>query len=368
MRYNFTMHPNDPAPQDSTLGPKKFRPAAAGLAAAFALALLLYFFWYRYASPPRTYLLSLMPDDAQAVLFVDLNDLRRAPIFIDLLAWAPSPDADPEYRQFVSDIGFDYEKDLSAIAIAFQKKGPQQTFFAVADGRFDQKRIKDYAAKTGSSQRSGTVEIFSIPINGSSLPLHFAFVRGGRMAISNRKDFASSLQAALARDAVTPESAAWRGRFERVAGSPLFSVIRGAALKEYLSSGAPSPGLAPRGLSSPQLSSLLAQLEWITVAGKPEGDKLKVVADGESLEDANAKELADLLNGVALLARAGLSSARNQQQMAAPVRQSYLALLKSLEVTRIDRGETKSVRLMFDVTPALLKMPTSLSAPSVVSK
>jgi hypothetical protein len=367
MRYNSIMRQNDPVPQDYAPGLEKLRLIAAGLGAALAVALLLYFIWFRSASPARNFLLSSMPEDAQAVLFVDFNALRHAPVFTDVLAWAPQPQADPEYRQFLRDTDFDYEKDLFAVAATFEKQGPQQTFFAVADGRFDQKKIKAYAAKNGSSQHSGAAEVFSIPMNGNAPALNFAFVRGGRIVVSNRKDFASSLQTALSNNPKTPDKAEWRERFERVAGSPIFCVIRGEALKEYFGTPATLSNLGPRtgGLSSPQLSSLLAQLQWMTVAGKPENDMLKVVADGESLEDARAKQLADLLNGVALLARAGL----NLQQIGAPTRQSYLALLKSVEVSRIDRGETKSVRLMFDVTPALLKsVPSPVPGFAPVSK
>jgi hypothetical protein len=110
---------------------------------------------------------------------------------------------------------------------------------------------------------------------------------------------------------------------------------------------------------------LLAQLQWLTVAGKPENNKLRVAIDGESVEDRNAQQLTDLLNGVALLARAGLSNAKTQQQLGAATRQSYLALLKSVEVSRIDRPDSKSVRLLFDVTPDLLK-PAQINAPAAV--
>jgi hypothetical protein len=160
----------------------------------------------------------------------------------------------------------------------------------------------------------------------------------------------------------------WRERFARVAGSPVFAVMRNEALREAFSADPVSQTLARKatgGLSSPQLSSLLAQLQWLTVAGKPENNKLRVAMDAESLEDKNAQQLADLLNGVALLARAGLSNARTQQQLGAATRQSYLALLKSVEVSRIDRPDTKSVRLMFDVTPDLLKS-TPIYAPAAV--
>jgi len=133
--------------------------------------------------------------------------------------------------------------------------------------------------------------------------------------------------------------------------------MRNEALREAFSADPASQALARKatgGLSSPQLSSLLAQLQWLTVAGKPENSKLRVALDAESLEEKSAQQLADLLNGVVLLARAGLSNARTQQ-LGAATRQSYLALLKSVEVSRIDRPDTKSVRLMFDVTPDLLK-------------
>ncbi len=116
-----------------------------------------------------------MPEDARAVLFIDLADLRKQPFFAGLLAWAPKPDADQEYRQFVRDTGFDYEKDLDRVAVAFEQQGAQRIFFAVGDGHFDKKKIKAYAAKNGVLQNSGAAEIFSLPIAGSSARLSFTF-------------------------------------------------------------------------------------------------------------------------------------------------------------------------------------------------
>jgi hypothetical protein len=331
------------------------KPQFIGLAATVGVAvasLLAYFLWFHAAIPGRNALLIWMPEDARAVLFVDLAELRRAPIFADLLAWAPKPDADQEYKQFVRDTGFDYERDLDRLAVAFEQQGAQQIFFAVGEGRFDEKKIKAYAAKNGAMQNSGGVEIFSLPIAGSSARLSFTFLTNDRIAVTNHNDFATWFRGAKATD-----NAEYQERFARVAGSPVFAVIRNEALKEAFSADPASQALARKatgGLSSPQLSSLLAQLQWLTVAGKPENNKLRVALDGESLEDKNAQQLADLLNGVALLARAGLSNAR-PQQLGAATRQSYLALLKSVEVSRIDRPDSKSVRLMFDVTPDLLK-------------
>jgi hypothetical protein len=331
----------------------------AGLAVVFLLA---YFVWFHSQSSGPNALLSGMPQNARTVFFVDLADLRKAPFSADLLAWAPKLDADQEYRQFIRDTGFDYERDLDRLAIAFMQQGARKIFFGVADGHFDARKIKAYAAKNGALQNSGSVEIFTLPIAGSSGRLAFTFLTKNHLAFTNDHDFGSWLHNAKAVD-----DAEWRERFARVAGSPVFAVIRNEALKDTFGGEAGSQDLARTtgGFSSPQLSSLLAQLQWLTVAGKPEINALRVSLDAESLEDKNAKQLADLLNGVVLLARVGLSNAKTQQQLGAATRQSYLALLKSVEVSRIDRPDTKSVRLMFDVTPDLLKS-APIYAPTAV--
>jgi hypothetical protein len=334
-----------------------------GLALAAALC-FTYFWWFHPSLPARGALLSLMPGDAQSVLFADLGELRHAPFFTDLLAWAPKPDADADYRQFVRETGFDYEKDLERVVIAFEKQGGQQIFFAIADGRFNQEKIKAYATKAGATHRAG-LEIFSVPIAGRPQPVCFTFVRKDRMALSNASDLGPFLKPVR-----TSGSTDWQDRFERVAGSPVFAVISHDGINEALGIQASSQDFARQatgGLTSPQLSSLLRQLRWITVAGKPDNHHLRVVAEGESSEDGIARQLADLLNGVVLLGRAGLNNPRTQQQIGSATHDSYLALLKSVDVSRIDRGGTKSVRVMFEVTPNLLKS-AQLSAPVPGSK
>jgi hypothetical protein len=334
--------------------------AAVGLA---VVSLLAYFVWFHPTIPGRNALLSSMPADARAVLFIDLADLHRSPFFAALQDWAPKPDADQEYRQFLRDTGFDYERDLDRVAVAFEQQGAKKIFFAVGDGHFDRKKIKAYAEKNGAVENSGDREIFFLPVAGNSARLSFTFLTKNRVAFTNGKDFGSWRHGAK-----IVGDGDWRERFARVAGSPIFAVIRNEALKDAFGAEPASQDLARRatgGFSSPQLSSLLAQLQWLTVAGKPENNTLRVAMDGESLEDKNAQQLSDLLKGVALLARAGLSNAKTQQPLGAATRQSYLALLKSVEVSRIDRPDSKSVRLMFDVTPDLLKS-APIYAPAAV--
>src|SRR5262249_52972272 len=159
-------------------------------------------------------------------------------------AWAPKLQGDPEYAQFLKDTGFDYERDLSLIAVAFEKSGPESVFFAVADGKFDKSKISGVAMKDGTLLKTGAGEIFSVPVSGSTKRISFTFLRNDRIALTNEADLANSL-AAKKREA---EAGDWRVRFERLAGSPIFAVIRqeaaaGAALVER----------APGGFHSPQL-------------------------------------------------------------------------------------------------------------------
>lgn len=344
------------------------KKTALGVASGLMLVAVftLYFLWFRTALPGRQAVLSLMPGSSETVLFVDLSDLRQAPFFAGLLAWAPKPALDPDYDQFRHDTGFDHEKDLDRVAVAFEKHGTQQVFFAVANGRFDQKKIKEYSEKSGSVQKQDGMEIFLLPVTGSPEHISFTFLGNDLIAFSNASDLSSFLKPPK-----TSESADWHARFERVAGSPFFVILRNDGIAQAMGSQPGAQSLAQRatgGLTSPQLSSLLMQLKWLSVAAKPQNDGLRIIAEGEGSEERNARQLADLLNGVVLLARAGLGGVRTQQQIGSATRDAYLNLLKSVEVSRVDRGDAKSVRLIFDVAPQLLKSapsPTPAAAPAL---
>jgi hypothetical protein len=293
----------------------------------------------------RRTMLARMPADANAVLYADFAELRPSPFAAELYAWAPRPHVDADYAQFLRDTGFDYERDLNRVAIAVLKRGPNTILFAVADGRFDEKKIGAYASQAGTRESRGGRQIFSVPVSGASNKVSFTFLRKDRIAMTD--DGGSA--ALLSEPPQGQDAKEWRQRFERLAGSPAFAVIRQDA-----ATGSALASRAPGGLQSPQLSALLDQLQWITIAGKPEGDRLRVVTEGECTTDATARQLADLLNGVLILAQAGLNGPKTRQQLDPQAREAYLEMLKGADVSRLDRGETKSVRVMFDVTPKFL--------------
>ena len=320
-----------------------------GLAALVVCLSAAAFFGYRkwgvQNGSTRAETLALMPTDASAVLFVDLSELRQAPFFAQLYAWAPKPQVDADYAQFVKDSGFDYERDLDHVAIAIEKRGQDSALFAILDGKFDRQKISAYALKNGSAVKTGAREVFSVPVSGTAKKLSFAFLKNDRIALTNDSD----LDTFLSTKKRPEDTAEWRVRFERLGGSPLFAVIR-----QNAAVGAALAAQAPGGLRSPQLSTLLDQLQWITIAGKPENDRLRVIADGECTAEATARQLVDVINGVAILAEGGLNDPQTRQQLDPAMRQAYLELVKSSDVSKIDRGDTKSVRLVFEITSGFL--------------
>jgi len=339
------------------------KPRLAGIILAAILVGAMVFYGYQRWSAPGSRsandVLRRMPADAGAVLYIDLDALRPSPFLSELYKWAPEPKADPDYTQFLESTGFHYESDLHRVGIALSGHGQDTTLFAVADGRFDRGKIAAYAEQAGTRESQGGKEIFSVPLSGDTRRITFTFLERDRIALTNRGQLLSSWSPPPA-DA---DALAWRERFRRLAGSPLFAVVRqnaraGTALSER----------TPGGFGSPQLSALIDQLQWITVAGKPEGDRLRVALEGEGSADAPTRQLSEVIQGLLGLAEAGLSDQKMRQQLAPEVREAYLEMLKSADAREIDRGETKSVRLIFDLTPKFFEaartaMPVRPAAP-----
>ena len=327
---------------------KKSRWIGVAIALLLLSAAGFYIYQRRGASNSsgRDDLLDRMPADSSAIVFANVAELRSAPFVAQLFAWAPQPEPDEDYARFLNETGFRYERDLDRLAIAFQKASQDSAFFAVADGRFDRQKISALANKSGTVEKRGGHEIFAIPESGNAKKIYLTFLSNDRIALTDRADLAQALAAKKRSD----DGSEWRSRFERLGGSPVFAVIRQDA--------APGEALtdrAPGGFSSPQLSTALDQLQWISLAAKPENDRLHIIAEGECASDDTARQLADLLNGVLALAEAGLNDAKTRQQLDPSLREAYLALLKSADVSKLDRGDTKSVRLAFEITPAFLE-------------
>jgi hypothetical protein len=330
----------------------KRRLAGVALAAAALAALVVYGYVRSRRAQQGEFdeLLTQMPPGANAVLYINLEELRKSPFLGELYKWTPQPTTDADYAQFVRATDFNYENDLNRVAVAMVTHGENTTLFAIAAGRFDRKKISAYASQSGTHENRDGREIFSVPVSGSVHRVTFTFLSNDRMALTNDAD----LQAFLTKPRSDSDTDAWHERFRRLAGSPVFFVERpdGAA-------GSALNSANHSNLQSPELSALLNQLQWITVAGKPGGDRLRVVIEGESTADATARQLSEVLNGLLVVAQAGLGGPKVREQLQPEVREAYLEMLKSTDVSRIDRGETKAVRVIFDVTPQFLEAARS---------
>jgi hypothetical protein len=320
------------------------------LISLLTLAVLLFaFFGYRHwrssdSASSRDDLLSLMPPDSSAVGFLDLSELRSSPFLQQLLSWTPKVAPDSDYAQFVQATGFDYERDLDRVALAFHRQAQSPSVFAVAEGRFDRKKIEAYAGRFGSLKTADGKTLFAVPVNASERKVYFTFLRDNRVAWANDSSyfFQRPLNA-------SPQG--WTEHLSRVAGTPIFAVLQQDSVP------ASALAMAPGGFRSPQLATLLEQLQWISISGKPDGNLLRVVAEGESLTETTTHQLKDLLSGLVVMAEVGLNDAKTRKQLDPELRQGYLDLLQSADIQLLDRGTSKSVRVVFEMTPKLLSAP-----------
>jgi len=319
----------------------------AGIVVAAALLAGGWLYFHSQSGDPervREDFLSRLPADSTSVVYLDLKELRASAFLAKILAWAPHPAADEEYTKFVQATGFDYERDLDRVGIAFSGTSQKPKTMAIAEGRFDQKKIEAYSAHFGVLKTAAGKTIYQVTLSNPPRTIYFTFLRADRVAICN--DAACFFEAS--EKSLNAEE--WREHFLRMAGTPLFGVMRqDSALLSELSQ------RNPGGWRSPQLATLLGQLQWVSVGGRPDGEDLRVVAEGESSNETTIRQLNDMLGGLLILAQAGLDDPKASKQLDPKLREAYQTLLKTAEVQKQDRGTSQSVRLILEVTPPLLE-------------
>ncbi|MBS1839774.1 MAG: hypothetical protein JSS69_09435 [Acidobacteria bacterium] len=341
------------------------RKLIAATLVAIALASGIYFAhaqWFGGNGNSRESLLRALPSDSSAVIYLDFEELRQTAIPRNLANWKAGANVDAEYKQFVGETGFDYERDLDRVAIAVQNSGAENHYFALADGKFDRKKIEAYLRKNGNNETRNGRQIFHLTPGIQGRAVSAAFLSNKRIAFGDAADLNAEIEAGR-RDAGHAE---WTERFERLAGSPMFALIRqDAAIGALLDT------RAPGGIRSPQLVQLLNQLLWISIAGKPQGAGFQTVLEGECPNEATMRQLADFLNGITLMAQSGLNDPALRQKMDPAEREAYVQLFNSIEVTKLDRGTGKSVRLALLLTPetwSKVASSTVLTSPKMEPK
>jgi hypothetical protein len=319
----------------------------AGIVVLAALGVPAWFYFHSHQRDglgARQELLSRLPGNSTSVFYLDLAELRSSPFLGQILAWAPKQPPEEEYTKFVQATGFDYERDLDRVAVSFSGSAQSPKTMAVAEGRFDRKKIESYSGRFGTLKTANGQVIYAVPLSNPVRTAYFTFLRDDQVAICN--DASCFFQNSQTR----MDSDDWNEHFLRLAGTPLFALFRqDSQLLSALSQ------QAPGGLQSPQLATLIGQLQWVSLGAKPEGDQMRVVVDGECTSETAIKQLNDMLGGLLILAQAGLDDPKARTKLDPQTRAAYLGLLKSAEVQKLDRGTSKSVRLIIEITPQLLQ-------------
>lgn len=186
-------------------------------------------------------LLSRFPAEDALVVNIDFKTLRAA----GLLGQSKTA-LEPEYKQFVEGTGFDYRRDLDLGVASFSHSGS----FFIARGRFDWRKLKEYAVRQGGSCYQELCRM-----QGSTPQRHISF-------LPLRKD-------AIALAVSTDDLAA--SRLTR-AGTPLTNVLPSAPV--WIS--VPGSELRQQNSLPPLMHAMLSALRTadrviITLApGKPE--------------------------------------------------------------------------------------------------
>jgi hypothetical protein len=308
--------------------------------------------WHRpFASTgggPAPSILAELPADAPAIAYLDVAALRRlqnSPLSAVLGLTKNGSQTDRDYADFVRDTGFDYTRDLDQAAVAFwptslapaANAAGDDPALAIADGRFDQRKIEAYATRAGGkSEQRGDRTIYIVP--GSPI-VSFEFLSPTRIAIASGKKSADLLDISTAGQ----RDPAMQARVNRVAGAPIFAVVRTSNL--------PASFYADLA-KAPELDHLVRSIQGLSLSGQPQGDQIHVALDAECDSMKNAFEMSTILDGFRLIGSMSLSDPKTRRQLQMTREQAAFleALIKAAQISHQDRW----VRISLDLTPEML--------------
>jgi hypothetical protein len=330
--------------------------AVAGVLALLAIAGAFYGGVLRGGSArpsPSSGILSLVPAGAPTLIFIDLAAVRASPFYQHRLDHSPLTIPDSDYAKFVQATGFDFEKDLDRVAIAWwpQSVSPdRKKTVAVAEGRFDRQKIRDYAMKNGKLDHQQGRDVFLFPANqpasaGATKKSTEAtwnslvFLDEHRLAMVEGSSISPVLESHGADSATDPA----HERAERVEGAAMFVIGRVPAVPD---------NFAPGGMQSPQLTSLLRSMQWITLAARPEGENMRVSLEGECLTSTDARQLQSTLETLRMFGQAALEGPKTRQSMDPTTFGVLETLLKTAEI----EATGERMRILVEITPDVLKL------------
>ena len=314
---------------------------SSGLAAAaVAGALLLYGNFRREATAnasPAPDLLAALPAGAPTLIYLDLAEVRASSFYQHRPDKGPIAVPNQDYADFVASTGFDFEKDLDRVAIASwpaSGKQPRKNI-AIADGRFDRAKIRDYALRKGKLDHQQGHVVYLYPTGDRMGFNSIFFLNDHRIAIVGGPSIAS-LYAGHGND---PGADPANERAARLGGAAMFLISRVPPMPDNLAAG---------GAQSTQLANLARSVQWVTLAARPEGDDLRISLEGECDNSTDALKLKSALELLRMFGRAGLDNPKTRQSMDPAVLAMFQKLLQcTADVTQA----AERVRILVEVTP-----------------
>jgi hypothetical protein len=321
--------------------------SAGVAAAAIAAAFLLYGNFRRSATAhasPAPELLSALPAGAPTLVYLDLAAVRASSFYQHRPDKGPIAIPNQDYADFVRSTGFDFEKDLDSVVIAsWPASGKEQRKnVAIADGRFDRAKIRDYATRKGKLDHQQGRDVFLFPMGDRTGMDSVTFLDDHRIAIVG----GPSIAPLFAGQSDVPAADSARERAAHLDGAAAFMITRVPPIPDN-----PTAGGA-QGTQYTQMMSLARSVQWITLAARPEGDNLRISLEGECDNSTGALQLKSALELLRMFGRAGLESPKTRQSMDPAALATLQTLLSTAEVTQA----AERVRILVELTPDIFKL------------
>jgi hypothetical protein len=290
--------------------------------------------------PPE--MLALLPGDSAVVVYADMAALRGEPLVQRLAAMAPAVQPGTDYSQFLATTGFQYERDLDRVIVGSSSATTAQTppahFVAIADGRFDQKKMEAYALRNGKPEQQNGHTIFTISGATPAQTSSFTFLSSSRIAITRSGDMSS----VLAGHPATPPDAALQEQISRVSGSPVFLVARAQSI-------IPAAGRATG------ISASLNGLRWVNLAARTDSGKVLLSAEGSCDTADDAKQIASTLELLRGLLGGALNDPKNRGNMPPEASQAVTQMFQTAQIS----SEAERVRLLISLDGAIFTAPAA---------
>ncbi len=278
-------------------------------------------------------LLEMAPADSTFIAYADVAALRQDLLVQRAAALAQPATEDKDYIEFVRETGFDYQRDLDRVVFASQSGAARGTM-AIAEGRFDQKKIQEYALRSGKLENQNGRAVYIVPSATPGKSISFAFLSANRIAVSD----GVSLFAAQAGPSHTALDPAMYERLSRVAAAPLFFAAK-------------TPDSSASGTAAaPGTSSLLESVRWLDFAARPDGGDVILSAEGECRSPEEAQKVATGLELLRSVLRSALADPKAAMHMSPASASATARVLQAATVTTT----AERVRLLVTMTPDML--------------